>query len=379
MRTMKICVPKEARESRAAMVPANIARLIKLGARVEIEAGLGQASGFTDDDYIAARATVSHDRKALVESADIVLRVRKPPPEEVQWLQPGSIHISFLDPFNEPELVRSLTARGVNAISLEMLPRITRAQKMDALSSQASLAGYVSVILAADHLKRIFPMMMTAAGTIAPARVLVIGAGVAGLQAIATAKRLGARVEAYDTRPVVEEQVRSLGARFLKVELGETGQTSEGYARALTEEQLRRQREAMKKFCREADVVITAAQVFGRRAPIIVTAEMVAAMNKGSVVVDTAVESGGNVEGAVFDQITSRDGVTIVGLANLAGRVPVHASQVYSANLTSLIEEFWDKQGGRFALNSDDEILKACLVTRAGKVCNERLQYLYPP
>jgi NAD(P) transhydrogenase subunit alpha len=301
------------------------------------------------------------------------LRVRKPPIEEVQRLPAGSIHVSFLDPWREPDLIRALASRGVSALSLEMIPRSTRAQKMDALTSQSNLAGYVAVLLAADHLNKVFPMMMTAAGTIAPARVLVIGAGVAGLQAIATAKRLGARVEAYDTRPVVEEEVRSLGARFLKIDLGETGQTSGGYARPLTEEQLRRQREALQRFCAEADVVITTAQVFGRRAPLIVTAEMLAAMKPGSVVVDLAIEGGGNVEGAVYNQIADRGGVTIIGLANLPGRVPVHASQLYSVNLANFVAEFWDKESKRFALKLDDEIIQACLVTHAGRVCQERL------
>jgi NAD(P) transhydrogenase subunit alpha len=215
--------------------------------------------------------------------------------------------------------------------------------------------------------------MMTAAGTISPAQVFVIGAGVAGLQAIATARRLGAKVEAYDTRPVVAEQVRSLGAKFVRIDVGETGQTKEGYAQALSEEQLRQQREAMKRFCAEADVVITTAQVFGRKAPVIVTAEMVAAMKPGRVVVDLAMESGGNVEGAVADQIVERNGVKLIGLTNLAGRVPLHASQVYSTNLLNLVEEFWDKASGRFTLNLNDEIIKACLVTHGGNVCNERL------
>ena len=244
---------------------------------------------------------------------------------------------------------------------------------MDALSSQANLTGYVAVILAARHANKIFPMMTTAAGTILPARVFIIGAGVAGLQAIATAKRLGAKVTAYDTRPVVEEQVKSLGAQFLKIDVGETGQTKDGYAKALTEEQIKKQRGAMKKVCAESDVVITAAQVFGRRAPILVTADMLAAMKPGSVVVDLAIETGGNVEGAVFDQVVDKNGVKIVGVANLPGHVPAHASQVYSTNLTSLVEEFWDKQNKQFVLKLEDEIIKGCLVTHGGKIVNERL------
>jgi NAD(P) transhydrogenase subunit alpha len=256
---------------------------------------------------------------------------------------------------------------------MEFIPRTTRAQKMDVLSSQANLGGYEAVILAARYSNKIFPMMTTAAGTILPSKVLIIGVGVAGLQAIATAKRLGAKVTAYDPRPVVEEQVKSLGAQFLKIDVGETGQTKDGYAKALTEEQLQKQRDAMKKVCGESDVVITAAQVFGRRAPILVTADMLNAMKPGSVVIDLAIEGGGNVEGAVFDQVIDRQGVKIVGIANLPGRVPLHASQVYSANLTNLIEEFWDKPTKQFVLKLDDEIIKGCLITHGGKIVNEKL------
>jgi NAD(P) transhydrogenase subunit alpha len=252
---------------------------------------------------------------------------------------------------------------------MELLPRTTRAQKMDVLSSQASLAGYVAVILAAEQSHKIFPMMMTPAGTLVPSRVFVIGAGVAGLQAIATARRLGAKVEAYDTRPVVEEQVRSLGARFVTISLGgESGQTKDGYAQALTAEQLDRQREGMKKVCAASDVVITTAQVFGRRAPVLVTADMLAVMKPDSVVVDLAAESGGNVEGTEAGAIVRRGGVTVVGLRNLPGRVPFHASQMFSSNLCALVEEFTDKSAGRFVLNPDDEIIKACLVTHGGSV-----------
>ena len=373
---MIIGVPKETSpgETRAAMIPANVARLVKLGAELHVESGAGVPSWFSDAEFAEAGANILQDREAMLSVADIVLRVRKPPMNEVEWLKSGSIHLSFLDPFNDPELIRRLAAGGVSAVSLEMLPRITRAQKMDALSSQANLAGYVAVILAAEQASKVFPMMMTAAGTISPARVLVIGAGVAGLQAIATARRLGARVEAYDTRPVVEEQVKSLGAKFLKIELGETGQTAEGYAKALTQEQLQQQRVALKKFCADADVVITTAQVFGRKAPVIVMTEMLDAMKPGSVVVDLAVESGGNVDGIVPGEIVERRGVRLVGLANLPGRVPVHASQVYSMNLVNFIEEFWDQESKRILLNLDDEIIKGCLVTHGGQILNERLK-----
>jgi len=233
------------------------------------------------------------------------------------------------------------------------------------------------VIVAAERLDKIFPMMMTPAGTISPARVFVIGVGVAGLQAIATAKRLGARVEAFDTRPVVEEQAKSLGARFVKIDLGETGQTKDGYAKALTEEQLQKQREGMAKVCASADVVITTAQLFGRKAPLIVTADMIRGMQKGSIIVDLAVESGGNVAGAQLDQEVDADGVRIIGLGNLPGRVAVHASQMFSSNLYNLVDEFWDPEAKRFAMDFEDEIVKGCLITHAGKIVNEMIAKLY--
>jgi len=360
-------------ETRAPLTPDSAGKLVKLGAQVEVEAGLGLAASFSDDAYTKAGATISSDRQALLKSGDIVLRLRKPPVAEVSLLKSGCVHASLLDPFNEKELVQKLAERGVSAISMEFIPRSTRAQKMDVLSSQANLGGYEAVILAARYANKVFPMMTTAAGTILPCKVFIIGVGVAGLQAIATAKRLGAKVTAYDTRPVVEEQVKSLGAQFLKIDLGETGQTKEGYAKALTEEQIKKQREAMNKSCGDSDVVITAAQVFGRRAPVLVTADMLNAMKPGSVVVDLAVETGGNVEGVVYDQVTDRNGVKIVGIANLPGRVPLHASQVYSANLVNLIEEFWDKKEKTFVLKLDDEIIKGCLVTHGGRIVNEKL------
>jgi proton-translocating NAD(P)+ transhydrogenase subunit alpha len=372
---MKISVPKESHpgETRAPLTPDSAGKLVKLGAQVEVETGIGAAAGFPDEAYVKAGATITSDRKALIGSGDIVLRLRKPPVEEIAWLKQGAIHASLLDPFNEKELVNKFAERGVSAISMEFIPRTTRAQKMDVLSSQANLGGYEAVILAARYANKIFPMMTTAAGTILPSKVFIIGVGVAGLQAIATAKRLGAKVTAYDTRPVVEEQVKSLGAQFLKIDIGETGQTKDGYAKALTEEQIQKQRQAMNKTCGDSDVVITTAQVFGRKAPVLVTAEMLDAMKPGSVVMDMAVESGGNVEGVVYDQVTDRNGVKIIGIANLPGRAPLHASQVYSANLLALVEEFWDKQNKTFVLKLDDEIIKGCLVTHGGKIVNEKL------
>ena len=375
---MTIGIPKETnkKERRAPLIPETVKKLVDLGADCLIEKGMGSGSGYGDETYIAAGAKIA-TRSALLSASDLILRLERPPSGEVQHLKKGSVHISYLDPFNEKKLVTSLANRGVNAISMEMIPRTTRAQKMDSLSSQASLAGYVAVILAADKLDRIFPMMVTPAGTLTPARVFVIGAGVAGLQAIATAHRLGARVEAFDTRPVVEEQVQSLGAKFVKVDLGETGQTKDGYAKELTADQLAKQQEVMAKHCAAADVVITTAQVFGRKAPRILTAEMVGSMRPGSVVIDMAVESGGNVEGSKLDQEIEVGGVRIIGLANLAGMVPVHASQMYSSNIGNLVMEFWDKEKKGFELDVEDEIIKGCLITRDGQVWNERLKEIY--
>ena len=270
-----------------------------------------------------------------------------------------------------------MESHSINAISMEMIPRTTLAQKMDALSSQASLAGYVAVILGANKLDRIFPMMMTPAGTIPPARVFVIGAGVAGLQAIATAKRLGARVEAFDTRAVVEEQVASLGAKFVKVDLGETGQTKDGYAQALTEEQLKIQQQAMAKSCANADLVITTAKLFARKAPVIVTKEILKQMRDGAVVVDLAAGSGGNVEGTLVDKVTTIEGVHVIGIDNLPGQVAYDASSMYSSNLTNLITHFYDKETKQLSLDQSDEIMNGCLIVKDGQVVNERLKEIY--
>jgi NAD(P) transhydrogenase subunit alpha len=376
---MNIAVPRDALpgETRVALIPEHVAKLVNAGAEVSIESGLGQTLRIFDDIYADAGAAVVADRNSLIQEADMILRIRKPLAEEVDRMKADCIYISLLDPFNERNLIDMIMAKKISAISMEMIPRITRAQKMDVLSSQANLAGYVSVILAAERLDKILPMMMTPAGTISPARVFVIGVGVAGLQAIATAKRLGARVEAFDTRPVVEEQVKSLGARFVKIDLGETGQTKDGYAKALTEEQLQMQREGMAKVCASSDVVITTAQLFGRRAPQIVTKEMVGGMQQGSVIVDLAVEGGGNVAGSQFDQEIDVEGVRIIGLGNLPGRVAVHASQMFSSNLYNLVEEFWNTEEKRFDMNFEDDIIKGCVITHQGEIVNEMIAKHY--
>ncbi len=376
---MRIFVPKEVYpgETRVAIVPGGVSKLAKLGAEVEVEKGIGAGINWTDQDYEKAGARVSSDRPQALKEAELILRVRKPPIEEVGYLRPAAIHVSLLDPFNEEKLIKSLAEAQVTAISMEMIPRVTVSQPMDALSSQANLVGYVAVILAAAGINRILPMMTTAAGTIKPLRMFVIGVGVAGLQAIATGRRLGAWVEAFDTRPVVEDQVKSLGAKFVKLDLGETGETAGGYAKPLTPEQLQKQRELMAEHVALADIVITAAQVFGRRAPVIITSEMVRRMRPGSVVVDTAIETGGNVEGAVRDQETTLNGVKVIGFSNLAGRVAGHASEMYSNNLCALLQHFWNKETKQFDLDLNHEILKACAITHGGQIVNETIKKAY--
>lgn len=373
---MKIFIPRETHsgELRAVMTPADVAKLVKRGANIVVESGMGKGAFHTDDDYLKAGATISQQRQQAIADADMVLRLRKPPIDEIALQRKGTIHISYLDPFADKNTYQALAKQGISAIGMEMIPRSTRAQKMDALSSQASLAGYIAVLIAADRLDKVLPMMTTPAGTISPSRVFIIGAGVAGLQAIATAKRLGARVDAFDTRPAVAEQIRSLGAKFFEVDLGETGQTKDGYAKELTPEQLDIQRRAMAKQCGMSDIVITTAQVFGRRAPIIITKDMIAQMKPGSVVVDLAIETGGNVEGAELGKEIEQNGVRIIGMENLPARVAVHASQMYSSNLCALIEEFWDKESQSFQLNLADEIIERSLVTHNNEVVNSMLK-----
>jgi len=366
---MNIIIPKEASsEIRVAVLPQNVDKLVKKGAKIIIESGLGAALGISDEVYKKAGASIEKNRKKLLASGDIILRLRKPDLKEVPSLKKGSIQVSYLDPFNEPKLLSALAKQKISAISMEMIPRSTRAQKMDALSSQASLAGYAAVVLAADNLYKIFPMMMTPAGTLQPSRVFIIGAGVAGLQAIATAKRLGAKVDAFDTRPIAKNDVLSLGAKFVEIDLGETGQTAQGYAKALTEDQLKKQRDVMKQYCAQADIVITTAQVFGRKAPVIVTKEMIDAIKPGSVVVDLAIETGGNVEGAVLGKIIDKNGVKVIGVANMPARVAMNASQMYANNLTNFLDEFWNKEKKEFELKLEDDIIKGCLITHGGVI-----------
>lgn len=373
---MRVAIPRETYpgENRVPIIPDVAKKLCKLGAEVIIESGLGLGSGFKDDEYTAVGATIASDRASLLATADVVLRLRKPELAEVSQLKSGCIHISYLDPFNEHALVRAFQAQGVTAISMEMIPRTTRSQKMDALSSQASLAGYVMVLLAAAKLPRIFPMMMTPAGTLKPAKVFIIGAGVAGLQAIATAKRLGAKVTAFDTRPVVAEQVRSLGAKFLEIDLGETGQTEGGYALELTPAQVELQRQAQKAVIADSDVVITTAQVFGRKPPVLVTRDMVEGMQPGSVIVDMAAETGGNVEGSVPNETVLINGVTVIGQGSLSNEVSRDASQMYAANLFNLVEDNWDTETNVFKVDFEDDILQGCVITHGGDITNSTIK-----
>ena len=356
-------------ETRSALTPASAAGLIKLGLIVQAQPGLGLLANYPDAAYIEAGVTMVADHKAAMAAADLVMRVRKPTQADISMMKRGAWSLSFLDPFNEPELITAFASAGISAASLEMIPRTTLAQKMDALSSQASLAGYAAVIEAAQRLQMALPMMMTPAGTIMPARVFIIGAGVAGLQAIATAKRMGARVDAFDTRPVVEEQVRSLGAKFVKIDLGETGQTAGGYAKALTPEQVAKQQAGMAKVIAQSDIVITTAKLFGRPAPRVITAAMGAGMKPGSVVVDLAVEGGGNVEGSrPGEDVVTANGVTIIGHPCLEGTVAHHATQVLAANYAAWVTHFWDEKEKVFRADLDDEILKGCLITRDGAI-----------
>ncbi len=375
MRMTVIAVPKEqqANEQRCPLSPAVAKKLVRSGATVQLESDAGLQAGFANQDYIEAGAEIAQDRSSMLSAADIVLRIQKPSIEEVDSLKANSIHISFLDPFNERALVEAFAAKNITAISMEMIPRTTRSQKMDALSSQANLAGYVMVMMAANKLNRILPMMMTPAGTIKPAKVFIIGAGVAGLQAIATAKRLGAKVTAFDTRPVVAEQVESLGGKFLHIDLGETGQTKDGYAKQLTPEQIELQKAGQKAEIAESDIVITTAQVFGRKPPVLVTKDMVTGLKPGSVIVDMAAETGGNVEGSVAGDDVEIDGVTVIGSGNWPSRVPRDATDMYANNLFNLIGDFWDEEKKAFELNFEDDILQGAVITHDGKVVNETI------
>ena len=352
-----------------ALVPDTAAKLKAAGLDVTVEEGAGAAAFFSDSEYEKAGVVVVKDAASLLKDADAVLKVQAPAVGEIDLIKKGALLISFLQPSTQGDIVRALAKRGVTAFSLELVPRISRAQSMDALSSQASAAGYKAVLMAAARLGKFFPMMMTAAGTVAPARVLVMGAGVAGLQAIATARRLGAVVSAYDVRPAVKEEVQSLGATFIELPL-ETQEGEGGYAREQSEEFLRKQRELIGEHIAKSDVVITTAAIPGRRAPLLVTADMVKGMRRGSVIVDLAAETGGNVELTQAGEELEVGGVTIIGTRNVPSTMPLHASQLYARNVANLLLHL--VKDGAIHLDFEDEITKGSCITHGGEIVNER-------
>ena len=361
-------------DKRSVLHPETISRLVNLeGMKVIFESGIGQGINVSDSEFEKNNLTPVSRHNCLSE-ADLLIVPSALSSEEVQALKKNSIVLGMIDPFGNKEHLKMLETSGQTAVSMEFIPRITRAQKMDVLSSQANLAGYSAVIEASSLLSSALPMMMTAAGTLKPAKVFVIGVGVAGLQAIATAKRLGARVEAFDTRDVVEEQVKSLGAKFVKIDLGETGETDQGYAKELTEEQIAKQKELQSKVCERSDIVITTAQLFGRPAPKLIDQSTISKMKPGSVILDMAVESGGNVEGSIVDQVVENNGVKIVGISNLASRVAGHASVALSNNIINWITEFFDKESVSINLDFEDEIIKSSVLVHKGKIRDERFK-----
>ncbi len=379
---MIIGVPKETLpgENRVAMVPDVAAKLIKAGFQINVEKDAGLSAGFTDEKYSAAGAKISGNISDLYNSADIILKVQRPlehpavKKNETDLMKKGALLITFLYPLHYPEVAKECAAKGINAISMDMLPRTTLAQKMDALSSQANIAGYKSVLLTATALGKMFPLLMTAAGTISPAKVVVMGAGVAGLQALGTAKRLGAVVEVSDIRPAVKEEVESLGGRFIEVESDESMQDEGGYAKEASDEFLKKQKEVIFKHVTEADIVITTALVPGKKAPVLVTEEMVKNMRQGSVVLDMAVEFGGNCEISKKNKSVVKHGVTIIGESNLPSLVPYHASEMYAKNIAALLG--YIIKDGAFKYDTNDEIIRNAFVTYNGEVVNERVKQI---
>src|ERR1051325_322415 len=363
---------RETGEERVALVPDSVKKLVALKASVMVESGAGSGAGATDEDYESAGARVVHDRARLLASADILAAVNRPSAEDFRAMKMGAVLIGFLRPLDEPAALEPLNAQKVTAFAMELVPRTTRAQAMDALSSMATVVGYKAVLMAAERLPRMFPMLMTAAGTVAPARVLVLGAGVAGLQAIGTARRLGAVVEGYDVRAAAGEQVRSLGATFLEVDLGGI-QTEDagGYARELSEEAMARGRDLIAKHAGGTDVVITSAQVPGRRAPLLLTEDAVAGMKRGSIIVDLAGATGGNCAVSRPGETYERDGVIIMSPLNLAATVPVHASQLYSRNVTAFLHLLI--KDGELSLDMTDDVVGPTCVTHQGAYVNQRV------
>lgn len=371
--------PEDQGDRRVAVTPDSAKALRTHGWELLIPLSSGERIGETDEAYTQAGAQIVTDTSSAISASDMSLWVAPPSEAQVGQMASGHIAAGFFEPFFRPELAQSLADRGVSALALELVPRTTIAQSMDGLSSQASLAGYAAVVLAAGRLAKALPMMSTPAGTIKPARVLVVGTGVAGLQAIATAVRLGARVTAYDVRPTAKEQVESLGAKFAKIDLGQTGEAQGGYAKELTPEQLESQRSQLAKLCAESDIIVTTAQVFGRRAPVIVTTDMVRGMRPGSVVVDAAVATGGNVEPVVVGQETDVSGVCVIGDPYLTSRVARDASMVLASNFVSLLRHCFDPQTRELRDPVADEIVGGALLTHRGVVRDQRIAGLIGP
>ena len=371
---MRIAIAKEIEvgERRVALIPDSVARLVKQGVEIWVEAGAGEASFFCNQAYEAAGAKIISDPGMLWGEADVLLKVGTPKEQEINQLREGSVLISFLNPLGSPEVVQQLAHRKVTAFSMELIPRTSRAQSMDALSSQAGVAGYKAVLIAAAASPKFFPMLTTAAGTIKPAKVFVMGAGVAGLQAIATARRMGAVVEAFDIRPAVKEEVQSLGAKFVEVKLNEETVAEGGYAKEISEASKQRTQELVGEHVKNADIVITTAQVPGKKAPLLVTEEMVAQMHPGSVIVDLAAEQGGNCACTEPGKDVVRNGVTIIGPINLPSSMPVHASQMYAKNILTLLQ--YMLKDGELQLNFEDDIIGSTCVTHAGEIRNQRVK-----
>lgn len=377
---MNIVVLRETQpgESRVALMPESIKKLVALKAVVQVEAGAGLPAGRTDADYRESGAEISNDRQTLLANADVLACVNRPQPEDFEQLKQGAVVIGFLRPLDEPAALLPALNHGVTTFSMELVPRITRAQSMDALSSMATVAGYKAVIIGAAQIPRMFPLLMTAAGTVPPARVLVLGAGVAGLQAIATARRLGAVVEGYDVRAAAGEQVKSLGATFLEVDLGGIKtEDAGGYAVELSEEAMNRGRALIAEHAKTADVVITTAQVPGKRAPLLITEEAVNGMKRGAIVIDLAGATGGNCALSKADQTVERNGVTILAPTNLPATIPVHASQLYSRNLTAFLSPLI--KDGNLSLDMKDDVAGPSCVTHRGEVVNARVAAMLAP
>ncbi len=372
---MRVAVLKETRsaENRVALVPLGVKNLVKRGLTVTVQTGAGETSGVSDLMYREAGAEIAASAQETLEDAKLILVVNPPSSNELAHLSEGSILVGFLDPLSDPDLVSRLIDLKVTGISMELVPRITRAQSMDALSSQATVAGYKAVLLAANHLPKFLPMFTTAAGTIRPAKALILGAGVAGLQAIATARRLGAVVEAFDVRPAVKEQVESLGASFLESEEEVTAEGEGGYAKELTEDQHNKELELIGSALIDTDIVITTAQIPGRKAPILITEGMVKTMKYGSVIVDLAAESGGNCELSEAGETVLAHGVQILGPSNLPASIPVHSSQMYSKNIVTLISEFLGDDG-QLQLDFENDVVGPSTVTHGGEIQNERVK-----